>query len=275
MKYILTIAICAVFLMPMAVSAQAGGLIPCNGPDCNTCHVVALANNVVNWLITFLSIVAVIGFVISGFQLVTSGGDTGALSAAKARFTNVVIGIVLVLASWLIVDTIMLGLTGQGMSMWGTVECKASAMNTTSDGNNPDAANPFPTTNSNGDTYTDAQARAIADDAGIGIWESSPGATSLNNINQATLDEAVRLKNSCNCKVTITGGTESGHAPGTYSHSTGYKVDLEDSPGLNTYITSNASYVSTRSDGAKIYKDPTRPNVEYARESSHWDISVY
>lgn len=125
--------------MPVAASAQAGGLVPCSGPDCNTCHVVALANNVMNWLITFLSILAVIGFVISGFQMVISGGDVGSWTSAKARFTNVVIGIVLVLASWLIVDTIMLGLTGQGMNFWGAVECKASGVQTTSDGNNPGA----------------------------------------------------------------------------------------------------------------------------------------
>ncbi len=146
MKYILTVAICAVFLLPMTVSAQAGGLVPCSGPDCNTCHVVALANNVMNWLITFLAVVAVIGFVISGFQMVTSGGSEDGWKSAKTRFTNVVIGIVLVLASWLIVDTIMLGLTGYGMDAWGTVECKASGIQTTSDGNNPgaDQASNFP-----------------------------------------------------------------------------------------------------------------------------------
>ena len=139
MKYILTLAICATMAIPFLVSAQAGGLVPCSGPECNTCHVVAMANNVMNWLITFLSVIAVIGFVISGFQLVTSQGNPGAMSAAKARFTNVVIGIVLVLASWLIVDTLMLGLTGTGMEIWGTVECKASQIETDSTGNNPGA----------------------------------------------------------------------------------------------------------------------------------------
>jgi len=126
MKYILSVAICLVFLMPMVVGAQAGGLVTCSGSigdECNACHLVDLVNGVINWLISILSIIAVIGIVISGFQMVTSGGNESAWTNAKARFTNVLLGFILVLAAWLIVDTVLLTLTGSGLVFWGKVDC--------------------------------------------------------------------------------------------------------------------------------------------------------
>lgn len=103
------------------------GLVPagCSGPDCNFCHVIQLVNNIVTWLVTFLSVVAVIALVIAGARMVTSGGDVSTLQNAKSTFVNILIGFILVLASWLIVDTILKAITedGQGLEFWGKVPC--------------------------------------------------------------------------------------------------------------------------------------------------------
>lgn len=122
----LALVLCIVFL-PSLVTAQdvsiynpdeEYGLVPCGSPGqepCTTEHVVAFANNVITWLISILGVIAVIALIITGFKLVVSAGNPSAWSAAKEMFTNIVIGIIIILAAWLVVDTILKGFTNQGL----------------------------------------------------------------------------------------------------------------------------------------------------------------
>lgn len=124
---LLALTLCIVFL-PSLANAQGDvsiynpdeeyGLVPCGSPGqepCTTEHVVAFANNLITWLISILGIIAVIALMITGFKLVTSAGDTDAWTKAKEMFTNIVIGIIIILAAWLVVDTILKGFTDQGL----------------------------------------------------------------------------------------------------------------------------------------------------------------
>lgn len=135
MKYLAILSLMLVFLFPDVTSA-ASGLVPCDGLDCNFCHVVDLGNNVIKWLIGVLMLVFAIMAVSAGFGLVTSGGNTAAKETAKSKFTNAIIGLVIVLAAWLIVDTVMRALlnggTGTlsngvytGSGPWSQIECVA------------------------------------------------------------------------------------------------------------------------------------------------------
>ncbi|MEU3188174.1 hypothetical protein ABZ707_28855 [Streptomyces sp. NPDC006923] len=116
--------------------------------------------------------------------------------------------------------------------------------------------------------------------AGV-TWSSSGGCsnwnrgtcTSFTNINKATVSGAIAFTRATGCRVNITGGTEVGHAAGTYSHRNGYKVDMALTTCLNTYITGTFRYAGKRGDGARTYKSPAG-NV-YAREGSHWDVTYY
>lgn len=127
---------------------------------------------------------------------------------------------------------------------------------------------------------TDSQAASQLSAAGISR-SSSGGCTNRNvgtctsyeQINQATVDGIKTFKSISGCAITITGGTETGHASGTYSHWNGYKVDVSPTTCVSSYITSHYSYSGTRSDGAALYTAPSG-NV-YARESNHWDITYY
>ena len=124
----LALILCIVFLPSLAI-AQGGvsiynpdeeyGLVPCGSPGqepCTTNHVVAFANNLITWLISILGVIAVIALIITGFKLVTSAGNPGAWADAKEMFTNIVIGIIIILAAWLVVDTILKGLTNEGLN---------------------------------------------------------------------------------------------------------------------------------------------------------------
>lgn len=98
--------------------------------------------------------------------------------------------------------------------------------------------------------------------------------TSLDEVRKASITGIRAFKSRSRCAITITGGTEDGHAGGTTSrgktHWMGWKLDVSPTTCVNKYVTSRFKYVGTRSDGAKLYKSPAG-NI-YARESNHWDI---
>ena len=127
---------------------------------------------------------------------------------------------------------------------------------------------------------TQSSAAAQFSAAGIG-WTSSGGCTdpgnstctSFEGIRQATIDGAITLKNASGCALTITGGTETGHAGGQYSHSTGYKLDFSRTACLTTWVHNTYTYSGTRSDGTPLYTAASG-NV-YADEGNHWDVLYY
>ena len=97
--------------------------------------------------------------------------------------------------------------------------------------------------------------------------------TSFDQINDTTVNGIITLKRASGCAMTITGGTETGHASGTYSHFTGYKVDISFSTCIGNYIVNNFTYQGKRGDGAPLYKSAAG-NL-YAKESNHWDITYF
>jgi hypothetical protein len=117
-------------LVPLSsVDAQAGGFIPCNGPDCTACDLVSMINRIIIWLFGIVFVIFAIMMVIAGFGLVTSKGNQSALDAAKDKFQNAIIGIIIMMAAWLIVDTLLRGILAGGggnvlgFGPWSQVQC--------------------------------------------------------------------------------------------------------------------------------------------------------
>ncbi|MDB5045235.1 MAG: hypothetical protein JWQ08_1285 [Deinococcus sp.] len=141
---------------------------------------------------------------------------------------------------------------------------------------NPDAAlNAL-----SGTKLSDAAARSRVTAAGIPVVSSGncstrsvSTCTSLEQIYSGTIDGIITLKQASGCALNITGGTEVGHASGTYSHYNGYKIDTSLSTCINAYVTSRFTYIGLRGDGAPQYKSAAG-NI-YAKESNHWDILYY
>jgi len=125
--------IIAVLLLPDLVLAQtiqadgtlaAGdGFVPCEGAECNACHFVVMANTIIRWMMGIIAVLFAVVAVMAGWGLVTSAGNPGAVADAKKKFINTFIGFVIVLGAWLLIDTIMLGLTGEQSGSWANVEC--------------------------------------------------------------------------------------------------------------------------------------------------------
>lgn len=82
----------------------------------------------------------------------------------------------------------------------------------------------------------------------------NPHCTSYEGIRETTVEGAITLKKACKCSLTITGGTETGHAGGKYSHSNGYKLDFAKASGINSYIKKTFKRIGNRGDGYPQWK---------------------
>lgn len=128
----LLVLLCVAVLVstPDLVSAQ-GGLVACEGTDCSACNLVDMANTGIILLFGFVGMIFAVLMTIAGFGLVTSGGSQSALEAAKSKFQNAIIGLIIVMAAWLLVDTLLksllqggdLGTTFTGWGPWSEVQC--------------------------------------------------------------------------------------------------------------------------------------------------------
>lgn len=73
--------------------------------------IVKVLENIIRLLAPAAGIAFLIMLLVGGFQFVTSGGDPKAAGQARTTLTYAIIGIILVVASWLIL-TIIKGVTG-------------------------------------------------------------------------------------------------------------------------------------------------------------------
>ena len=114
------------YLAPTLASA-AIGLVPIVPDDCNglggcttLCDLAQMAQNTLNDGIYIAVFLAAILFAWAGFRYLTSvaGSD---ISAAKKIFSDVIIGLVIILTSWLIVDTLMKTLVGGNIGPWNQI----------------------------------------------------------------------------------------------------------------------------------------------------------
>ncbi|RKN11431.1 hypothetical protein [Streptomyces radicis] len=125
-----------------------------------------------------------------------------------------------------------------------------------------------------------SQATSMFQASGI-TWSSSggcsdrnvPTCTSFDQLNLESAQGAQTLRSASGCSLNITGGTETGHAGGTYSHWNGYKLDFGLNGCIDGYITGVFTYIGQRGDGAALYESGSG-NV-YAREGNHWDVTYY
>ncbi|XP_064594312.1 uncharacterized protein LOC135482143 [Liolophura sinensis] len=131
-------------------------------------------------------------------------------------------------------------------------------------------------------TTTNSHALAEFSAKGISVWSSggchekyNGHCTSFDGLQLVSLSGVLKFKQTSGCAITITGGTEVGHASGSYSHGNGYKLDISDTSCVTNYITGHYRHTGSRSDGAALYADP-HGNV-FAHESwlHHWDITWY
>lgn len=291
MKYvsvhkILLVAI-ALSLPSMAVYAQTG-FINCDGGTCGTANFLQMVAIILEFLIKISVVLAGIVIAWGGFTMATSAGDLGKVKKGRTLMTNAVIGIIITLAAWLLVDTIM-GLILKDPNSWKSIINVGQNIPTNNippQRSGSVGTSPGRSTESglSGNKISHESAISELKNAGVEVVSTNgkvyadctgiSGCTSLQGINQATIKDVIDLKNECQCDVTITGGTETtgGHANTATGHTSGSKYDAAKNNKLDHYIKENYVYSGIRSDGAVLYKAPD--GVLYADEGNHWDVQV-
>ncbi len=87
------------------------GLTTCDGivVECTFEKLLLLVNKVLRFLIFIIGVpIVTLSFAYAGFLMVTSGGNSGKKEEAKKIITSATIGLVVLLAAWLIVRTVLL-----------------------------------------------------------------------------------------------------------------------------------------------------------------------
>lgn len=99
-----------------AGGGSTGGLVPCGqGGPCQLEQIKELGRNIFNFLLGLGAVAAVAAIVVGGFRYMTAHGDPGSLAEAKQIVTWAIIGLVILLLAFVIVNTILnaLGVLGQ------------------------------------------------------------------------------------------------------------------------------------------------------------------
>lgn len=251
--------------------------------SCNFCDAIKVAINVIDFLTIIAVPLAVAAIVYGGARILLSAGNEKNVSTGTGAMKAAVIGFIIVMASWLIVHEVTQLLAGDGsLNPFQDIECEsATAPVYPSAGGGPAAGGPAAGGPAAG-TYGEAEARSLLASNGIGVNKAACGSgvnvggcTDLEGMRPATVNDVIGLKSSCGCEITVTGGTEPGHAAGAQSHANGYKVDIRPTSDLDAYIQNNFTPIGSRggAHGGDQYKNPADGAI-YTREGDHWDITV-
>ena len=124
-KFNLILSSIFLFITPLVASAKGpGGVlgIPCDGVNCTSEDVFILINNLIKFAITKLFFpIFIVAILYVGWSYLTAGGDTKKVANVKQMAWHMFLGVILVLAAWLIVKTVLdvLGAKDAGMFLTG------------------------------------------------------------------------------------------------------------------------------------------------------------
>ena len=113
--FITTLFLISLFCLPVfAVAAQdpatignTGITYECTNGECTFADLIAASENIVVFMRNIALLFSVVVIAYAGFLYLTSGGQQAARSKANGMLLNGVIGIVIILCSWLIVHLIV------------------------------------------------------------------------------------------------------------------------------------------------------------------------
>ncbi len=90
-----------------SVALNNGGLVTC-AENCGYRDAIYMIQGIIDFVLYKLVLpIAAAMFMYAGFLFLTSGGDTGKRSKGKAIMLNVLIGLGIALAAWLVVNTVL------------------------------------------------------------------------------------------------------------------------------------------------------------------------
>lgn len=256
--------------------------IPCVGGDCSgqlatETTLPQYVKGFIQLSIGISAVFAIVMIVIGGFQYMTSDALQGKQDG-KTRIKNSAIGILLIAASFIILQTINPDLldiklkidaspTAQSGTQTGQLSAGSIAGRRMTDAEIAES-------NALRDRLEELPGGGIFTNAGPCERGQTTGCTNLNGLPQSAIDGLIELRRVCaGCSITITGGTEAGHK----THGVGMaRIDLRDTDqALNTYIITNGGTPRQTSLGPEYTVIIGGKSVTFLRESNprHWHVS--
>src|SRR4030043_431574 len=89
-------------------------LRPCPGvtpPEsanrCTLCDIFKLAQNIINFILAAIFVIAPIFVIAGGIMMLTSAGEPDKVSRGKKAITSAIIGLIIALLSWVIINVVL------------------------------------------------------------------------------------------------------------------------------------------------------------------------
>jgi hypothetical protein len=130
------ILLSTLYLILSTALVQAAGLVPCGDsgePDCNWCFLMQMVKNVIDFLVYIAIPLAVLMIIVGGIMIMTAAGSTSRVAKGREILTAAIVGLIIALLSWLIIDTILKMLVGapeggsaaiiKGLGPWNQIQC--------------------------------------------------------------------------------------------------------------------------------------------------------
>jgi len=135
-KELIVFTILALLLIPVLTNAATSTLplVPCGGPnqhECTLCDLLVLAQNILKFALE-MAFLIIIGFIAyGGFRWIFSLGKEENLKAGQQIITNAIIGLIIILTAWIIVNTVFWTIKEMGgkdyTGTWFNIECPDSS----------------------------------------------------------------------------------------------------------------------------------------------------
>ncbi|MEK7106895.1 MAG: hypothetical protein AAB899_01775, partial [Patescibacteria group bacterium] len=133
-RYVRSLAVVALTVAVMAPTlafaawtdpiVRCGGVLPVAAgegrvaqPACTVCDIAKTAQNLLNTAIYIAVFLSAGLFAWAGIIYVTNIANHGEITRAKTIFANVIFGLVIILASWLVIDTLMKVLVSENVNL--------------------------------------------------------------------------------------------------------------------------------------------------------------
>lgn len=103
----LVLLVVAITAPSLVFGAGLTKIVPCDGINCTVCDVATVAQNVLNTGIYVAVFLSAILFAWAGWLYLTNVANPGQMEKAKTIFIDVIIGLVIILVAWIVIDTLM------------------------------------------------------------------------------------------------------------------------------------------------------------------------
>ncbi len=137
MNFVFTVA--AILFFFLTVNAASAALVPCgpggSGAMCTFCNFFKLFQNVYNFVLGIAASLAVAFMVWGGIKMLVAGANPPLYQSGLKTIRTALVGFVIILAAWLIIDTtikILMGASlgggpavlGPGLGPWNSINCQ-------------------------------------------------------------------------------------------------------------------------------------------------------